>query len=70
MKKTVYFILSWLGVAILAWLTANIGRNIYGIFFPDQLMAGWLELFTPGIIEGFVFVYLFWLGLIYFCASV
>ncbi len=65
MKKTVYFILSWLGVAILAWLTASIGKNIYGIFFPDQVMGTWINIIEPGIIEGFVLVYLFWLGLLF-----
>lgn len=65
MKNFVKFLVSFFLVLVLAVLTANIGRNIYGIFFPDQLMAGWLELFTPAIIEGFVFVYLFWLALIF-----
>lgn len=65
MKKTFYFIFAWLGVVVLAWLTANIGRNFYRIFFPRELGEGFFELFTPGIIEGFVFTYLFWLGLIF-----
>lgn len=65
MKKTFYFILAWLGAVVLAWLTANIGRNIYGIFFPSQIGGDLGDIVEPGIIEGFVFTYLFWLGLIF-----
>lgn len=39
MKKTFYFIFAWLGAVVLTWLTANIGRNIYGIFSPVKLVV-------------------------------
>jgi hypothetical protein len=65
MKNFLKFILAFFSVLVLAVLSANIGRLVYGAFFPRELGEGFFELFTPGIIEGFVFVYLFWLALIF-----
>lgn len=55
----------WLVVIAVAMLFSPVGKNIYGIFFPDQLGEGFFEVLTPGIIEGFIFVYLFLLALLF-----
>ncbi len=65
MKKIFKFIVVYLVIIGLAIITTTIGKNIYGLFFPRQLMAGWGTFFTPGIIEGFVFMYLFWLSTVF-----
>ena len=65
MKNFLKFIISYLGVVILAVLTSNIGKGIYGIFYPSQVGGDLGDIIEPGIIEGFVFVYLFFLALIF-----
>lgn len=65
MKKIFIFIITYLVVIGLSIITANFGKNIYGLFFHRQLGEGFFELFSPGIIEGFIFMYLFWLGLLF-----
>lgn len=65
MNKFIKFSVSYILVLGLTIITSSFGKNIYGEFFPRQLMAGWGALFTPGIIEGFVLMYLFWLGLLF-----
>lgn len=65
MKKIFIFIVTYSVVIGLGVISSSIGKNIYGLFFPRQLGEGFFELFTPGIIEGFLFMYLFWLGLLF-----
>ncbi len=65
MKKIFIFIVTYSIVIGLGVISSSIGKNIYGLFFPRQLGEGFFELFTPGIIEGFLFMYLFWLGLLF-----
>lgn len=61
MNKFVRFFLLSFSTFLLAFLTAQIGRNIIGSFFPEIVAAGWFDIITPGIVEGYIFMFLFFL---------
>ena len=65
MKKIITFVFTYLLVIGLSVISASIGKNIYGLFLPSQVMGDLGDIIEPGIIEGFVLMYLFWLALLF-----
>lgn len=65
MNKFIKFSVSYILVLGLTIITSSFGKNIYGLFLPSQVMGDLGDIIKPGIIEGFVLMYLFWLGLLF-----
>jgi len=60
----VKYFFSYIFVIVFSIIFTGIFKNIFGFIYPEELGGGWIQLFRPGLLEGFIIAYSFFVPLI------